>query len=76
MKALLTTIPCPALTLAADDPAFTDHDVVITVTSSRDVLFDAQPSPKRLVIGVGAYRPDMVEVGPMIVAGRKPPHRR
>lgn len=45
--------------LAGEDDGF---DVVITVTSSREAVFDAPADPRRLVIAVGAYRPDMVEV--------------
>ncbi|MBV1838495.1 delta(1)-pyrroline-2-carboxylate reductase family protein [Acetobacter estunensis] len=44
-------------------------DAVITVTSSREVIYDAAPHPGTLVIGVGAFRPDMIEVGPKIVQG-------
>lgn len=47
-----------------------DHpDVVIAVTSSREILYDATPDPDCLIVGVGAYRPDMIEFGPRLVNG-------
>ncbi|GEB37603.1 ornithine cyclodeaminase [Gluconacetobacter liquefaciens] len=42
-------------------------DIVITTTSSRDIVYDAAPRAGRLVIGVGAYRPEMIEIGPNLV---------
>lgn len=42
-------------------------DVVITTTSSHDIIYDAAPRASRLVIGVGAYRPEMIEIGPNLV---------
>ncbi|MFT8483677.1 delta(1)-pyrroline-2-carboxylate reductase family protein [Gluconobacter oxydans] len=58
----------PALRLRNDDETC-DPDVVITVTSSQSVLYDAPPKSTRLIIGVGAYRPEMIEIGPAIVNG-------
>ncbi|MFT8417579.1 MAG: delta(1)-pyrroline-2-carboxylate reductase family protein [Acetobacter sp.] len=43
------------------------YDLVLAVTSSKDILFDQDATPETLVIGVGAYRPDMIEIGPRIV---------
>lgn len=42
-------------------------DVIITVTPSRECLYNEQPAPESLIIGVGAFRPDMIEVGPRTV---------
>lgn len=42
-------------------------DTVITTTSSHCVVYDATPRIGRLVIGVGAYRPEMIEIGPNLV---------
>lgn len=42
-------------------------DIVITTTSSHDIVYDAAPRAGRLVIGVGAYRPEMIEIGPNLV---------
>lgn len=47
--------PCPA-----DAPAM---DVVITLTTSREPVYDAAPRAGCLVIGVGAFRPEMAELG-------------
>ncbi|MFT9178724.1 MAG: delta(1)-pyrroline-2-carboxylate reductase family protein [Zymomonas mobilis] len=42
-------------------------DVVITVTSSREVIYNEAPSACPLVIAVGAFKPEMVEIAPEIV---------
>ncbi len=59
--------PYPALQLQAERDTAEHYDAVIAVTSSREIVFDRQASPDTLVIGVGAYRPDMIEIGPGIV---------
>ncbi|GBR35547.1 delta(1)-pyrroline-2-carboxylate reductase family protein [Gluconobacter kondonii] len=59
--------PYPALRIEVEQDTAYQYDAVITVTSSRNILFDASASSKTLVIGVGAYRPDMIEIGPEIV---------
>lgn len=57
-----------ALCLRAESNNSADHyDTVISVTSSQEILFNQEASPNTLVIGVGAYRPDMIEIGPKIV---------
>lgn len=43
------------------------YDALITVTSSTEILYNQPAIPETLVIGVGAYRPDMIEIGPQIV---------
>jgi len=63
----LTEGPYSALRIEAERNTADHYDAVITVTSSREILFDRSASPETLVIGVGAYRPDMVEIGPGIV---------
>lgn len=59
--------PYPALRIRAESDTAEHYDAVLAVTSSRDILFDREASPETLVIGVGAYRPDMIEIGPGIV---------
>ncbi|GBR26319.1 ornithine cyclodeaminase [Gluconobacter japonicus NBRC 3271] len=59
----------PALQLRIAPLEHFAPDVVITVTSSQTVLYDEPPVSTRLVIGVGAYRPEMIEIGPTIVNG-------
>lgn len=59
--------PYPALRIQAERNITDHYDAVISVTSSRNILFDRHASPETLVIGVGAYRPDMIEIGPNIV---------
>lgn len=49
--------PCPA-----DLPA--SVDVVIAATTSKAPVYDLPARAGRLVIGVGAFRPDMAEIGP------------
>lgn len=44
-------------------------DVVITVTTSTEPVYDDKPRAGRLVIGVGAFRPEMAEIGPATLAG-------
>lgn len=66
----LTESPAyPALQLRNAEREYFDPDVVITVTSSQSTVYDAPPVSSRLVIGVGAYRPEMIEIGPTIVNG-------
>ena len=48
--------PCPA-----QIPG--DVDVVITLTTSKQIVYDEAALPSRLVIGVGAFKPDMAEIG-------------
>lgn len=44
-------------------------DVVVAVTTSRDPVYDEPPRPGRLVIGAGAFRPEMAEIGTATLAG-------
>lgn len=44
-------------------------DVVITTTTSKTPVYDLAARPGRLVIGVGAFRPDMAEIGPVTLHG-------
>ncbi|AQS91177.1 ornithine cyclodeaminase [Gluconobacter albidus] len=59
--------PYPALRIQAERETADHYDAVISVTSSREILFDQEAAPETLVIGVGAYKPDMIEIGPGIV---------
>lgn len=54
--------PCPSVI-----PDTTQ--VVIAVTTSREPVIDLPPSAARLVIGAGAFRPDMAEIGPATLRG-------
>jgi 1-piperideine-2-carboxylate/1-pyrroline-2-carboxylate reductase [NAD(P)H] len=44
-------------------------DVVIALTTSRQPVYDEPARPERLVIGVGAFTPAMVEIGTHTIAG-------
>ncbi|MCP1270383.1 delta(1)-pyrroline-2-carboxylate reductase family protein [Acetobacter cerevisiae] len=55
------------LSIRPEQPNEERFDVVLTVTSSREVLYDGPPDPDCLVVGVGAFQPAMIEVGPQIV---------
>lgn len=44
-------------------------DVVIALTTSREAVYDEAPRPRRLVIGVGAFKPEMAEIGPTTLRG-------
>jgi 1-piperideine-2-carboxylate/1-pyrroline-2-carboxylate reductase [NAD(P)H] len=42
-------------------------DVVVAVTNSKTPVYDEAADPARLVIGVGAYRLDMLEIGAAVI---------
>ena len=44
-------------------------DVVIALTTSKQAVYDEAARADRLVIGVGAFTPDMVEIGARTIAG-------
>lgn len=44
-------------------------DVVIALTTSRQAVYDEAPRAERLVIGVGAFTPEMLEIGADTVHG-------
>lgn len=44
-------------------------DVVILLTTSRSPLYNEPARAGRLLIGTGAFRPDMAELGPLTIAG-------
>jgi 1-piperideine-2-carboxylate/1-pyrroline-2-carboxylate reductase [NAD(P)H] len=46
-----------------------DIDVVIATTTSRTPVYTIAPRPGRLVIGVGAFTPEMVEIAASTVLG-------
>nr|WP_255635656.1 bifunctional Delta(1)-pyrroline-2-carboxylate/Delta(1)-piperideine-2-carboxylate reductase [Azospirillum sp. 412522] len=50
----------------AVDPAV---DVVIALTTSLVPVYDETPRPDRLLIGVGAFKPEMAEYGPTSIHG-------
>jgi 1-piperideine-2-carboxylate/1-pyrroline-2-carboxylate reductase [NAD(P)H] len=51
----------------AEVPA--EVDVVIALTTSRQAVYDEAPRAERLVIGVGAFTPEMLELGAHTVHG-------
>ncbi|KAA0594585.1 delta(1)-pyrroline-2-carboxylate reductase family protein [Azospirillum lipoferum] len=53
-------------TSGAVDPAV---DVVITLTTSLVPVYDEAPQPDRLLIGVGAFKPEMAEYGATSIHG-------
>jgi 1-piperideine-2-carboxylate/1-pyrroline-2-carboxylate reductase [NAD(P)H] len=52
-------------------PAEIPHSVqvAITLTTSKKVVYDEPASAARLVIGVGAFKPDMAEIGSLTLGG-------
>ena len=44
-------------------------DTVIALTTSRQAVYDEAPRAGRLVIGVGAFTPQMCEIGARTLAG-------
>lgn len=66
VNALVKT-PYLHLTLHAEPTQNMHYDAVIAVTSSKEILYNNSATPETLVIGVGAYRPDMIEIGPQVV---------
>lgn len=51
-----------------DAPVPESIDVVITLTTSRQAVYDEAARAERLVIGVGAFTPAMVEIGARTLA--------
>jgi len=41
-----------------------EADVVITLTTSLSAVYNEPPARQKLIIGVGAFRPEMAEIGP------------
>lgn len=54
--------PCPAAIPR-------EVEVVIALTTSKQVVYDEPASVDRLVIGVGAFTPEMAEIGARTLAG-------
>ena len=46
-----------------------DADVVVALTTSTEPLYDEVPRPGRLVVGVGAFKPQMAELGAVTLGG-------
>lgn len=44
-------------------------DVVITLTTSREAVYNEVARPGRVVVGVGAFKPEMAEIGPRTLSG-------
>ncbi|SIT47882.1 Ornithine cyclodeaminase/mu-crystallin [Paraburkholderia ribeironis] len=56
--------------LAQADAAIPESiDVVVALTTSKQAVYDEAARPGRLVIGVGAFTPAMVEIGARTIAG-------
>lgn len=45
-----------------------EYDVVITLTTSTEPVYNEPGKPGRLVIGVGAFKPEMAEIGKVTLA--------
>ena len=54
---------------ACDGGSSVEREVVITLTTSRQVVYDEPARAGRLVIGVGAFKPEMAEIGSRTLAG-------
>ncbi|KMN76477.1 ornithine cyclodeaminase [Chromobacterium sp. LK11] len=50
-------------------PVADDVDVLITLTTSKQPVYHEAARSNRLLVGVGAFRPDMAEIGPAAIAG-------
>lgn len=46
-----------------------DVDAVVTLTTSTEPVYDEVARAGRVVIGVGAFKPEMAEIGPRTLAG-------
>lgn len=57
--------------LRAVDVVAAAVDVVITATTSATPVYDEAAQAHRVVIGVGAYRPDLAEIGARTLAGSR-----
>jgi 1-piperideine-2-carboxylate/1-pyrroline-2-carboxylate reductase [NAD(P)H] len=57
----------PGHVIPEGDAADQDWEVVVAVTSSSTPVYDEPAHPDRLVIGAGAYRLDMVEIGSRVI---------
>jgi 1-piperideine-2-carboxylate/1-pyrroline-2-carboxylate reductase [NAD(P)H] len=53
----------------ADDTVPESVDLVIALTTSRAPVYDEAPRAERLVVGVGAFKPDMAELGARTLHG-------
>ncbi|MFC5478273.1 bifunctional Delta(1)-pyrroline-2-carboxylate/Delta(1)-piperideine-2-carboxylate reductase [Massilia suwonensis] len=51
------------------DASAPDMDAVVTLTTSTEPVYDAAPRPGRLVVGVGAFKPEMAELGAALLHG-------
>ncbi len=59
----------PALNMRPEQAHEEPFDVVLTLTASTSAIYNEPARASCLVIGVGAYRTDMVEIGPTTIAG-------
>ncbi|CAO3439559.1 bifunctional Delta(1)-pyrroline-2-carboxylate/Delta(1)-piperideine-2-carboxylate reductase [Azospirillum endophyticum] len=50
-------------------PVHPAAEVVIALTTSLSPIYDETPRPDRLLVGVGAFKPEMAEFGPTAVHG-------
>lgn len=53
----------------ASNAAGSDVDLVIAATTSQAPVYDEMPVPARLVVGVGAFRASMAEIGARTLSG-------
>ncbi|WP_454726370.1 MULTISPECIES: bifunctional Delta(1)-pyrroline-2-carboxylate/Delta(1)-piperideine-2-carboxylate reductase [Cupriavidus] len=59
----------PSLAAAPADHVPDAVDAVIAVTTSTVAVYDEPPRAGRVVVGVGAFRPDMAEIGSTTLLG-------
>jgi 1-piperideine-2-carboxylate/1-pyrroline-2-carboxylate reductase [NAD(P)H] len=58
-----------ALNLQAVENVPNDSDVVITLTTSTTPVYNQAPRADRLLIGVGAFKPELAEIGATTLMG-------
>lgn len=54
---------------AVGTPVPDDVDAVVTLTTSTEPVYDETPRAGRVVVGVGAFKPEMAEIGARSLAG-------
>lgn len=57
------------LTLTADDAVPDNTDAVITLTTSTSPIYDQPATVQRLIVAVGAFKPEMAEIGSTTLHG-------
>lgn len=71
MRAAHPGIDATPLALSQLDPAGVGSDVAIALTTSKTPVLPSKLPASTLAIGVGAFRPDMAELPPQLLATRR-----